>query len=194
MINYKSGHQNILFLNRFVNSPNTIGSIIPSSLYLAGKMVRAEDLKSCKSVVEMGAGTGVFTGRLLEKKPAGCSLYVFEKDLKLKDLLLRKFPDIRLFGEAAQVKTLCERGEIEQPDLIVSGLPFAVFSSSLRNKILRGIYEVLPEGGKFMTFQYSLNLLKELKSMYKSVELDFELRNIPPAFIYRCTKGGSPRE
>lgn len=194
MDNYILNHQNILFLNRFIKSPNTIGSIIPSSVFLARKMVREKELKNCRSVIEMGAGTGVFTRQLLETKPAHCKLYVFEKDPKLKELLLKKYPDLNMFGEAAQVKSLYEQGVIEQPDLIVSGLPFAVFSKALRNKILSGIYEILPEGGKFITFQYSLNLLKELRSLYSSVELDFEPINIPPAFIYRCTKGGNTDE
>jgi len=178
----------MLFMKRFLASPTRVGSIIPSSPFLAQKMIRKEDVDLCKNIVELGAGTGIFTKYLLDCKSNKCDLYVFEKDPQFAECLQTKFPYIKLYEDAANLETMAQNGEIGQPDLVVSGIPFAVLEMSLRNKILEGVHEVLPEGGKFVTFQYSLDLLSDLKRLYKSVELEFVLLNIPPAVIYRCTK------
>ena len=46
----------------------------------------------------------------------------------------------------------------------------------------------IKKDGKFVTFQYSLDLYKYLKRKYKKVEVKFVPINIPIAFVYVCTK------
>jgi phospholipid N-methyltransferase len=58
----------------------------------------------------------------------------------------------------------------------------------LRSSILREVYQSLAPGGRFVTFQYSLQLKQELKRMYKKVDVSFTPLNIPPAFVYTCIK------
>lgn len=184
----KKVSERTLFLKRFLANPRGVGSIIPSSPFLTDKMVRKDDLHSCRSVAELGAGTGIFTKHIIRNKSKKCSFYVFERDTAFSDILKSKFPNLQLYSEAALIGELAKKGEIRNPDLIISGIPFAVLKRDLRMKILTEVYEVLPAGGKFITFQYSTDLLKDLRSLYGSVKLEFVLFNIPPAIVYRCTK------
>lgn len=175
------------FFKRFLFNPGTIGSITPSSSYLTERMVKPSEVCFCRNIVELGAGTGVFTKSLMELKSSTCKLYLFEKDPKLASVLHNKFPDVKLFPDAAKITELRRNGQIGQVDLIISGLPFTSLPSKIRNEILMGVFDLLKPGGKFITFQYSLHMLKELENIYM-VDVEFVLFNIPPAFIYRCTK------
>ena len=176
------------FFKRFLFSPGTIGSITPSSSFLTEKMVKPSEVCVCRNIIELGAGTGVFTKSLMKLKSSACKLYLFEKDAKLASVLQNKFPDVKLFSDAAKITELRKKGEIGQVDLIISGLPFTSLPGKIRNEILAGVFDVLKPGGKFITFQYSLHMLKELEKTYDLINVEFVLLNIPPAFIYRCTK------
>ena len=176
------------FFKRFLFSPCTIGSVTPSSAFLTEKMVKPSEVCICHNIVELGAGTGVFTKNLMELKSSSCKLYLFEKDAKLASVLKSKFPDAKLFSDAAKITELRRKGRIGQVDLIISGLPFSSIPCTTRHKILSGVFDLLKPGGKFITFQYSLHMLKELERTYDLVDVEFVLLNIPPAFIYRCTK------
>lgn len=176
------------FLERFLARPGTIGSVTPSSVYLAQKMVKAVEVCACRNIVELGAGTGVFTRALVEWKRPDCRLCVFETDPALAEGLREKFPWIELYPDASALEDLLEAGALEQADLVVSGLPFTVLPDAMRRKILRGVHRVLRPGGKFVAFLYSFNLLQEFERIYASVDLEYVLLNIPPAVVYRCTK------
>ncbi len=71
-------------------------------------------------------------------------------------------------------------------DYIVSGLPFASLPQQVSSNILKLTQMHLRQGGKFITFQYTL-LKKDLIGKYfNKVEIGRELRNIPPAYIFSC--------
>ncbi|ACV63583.1 Methyltransferase type 12 [Desulfofarcimen acetoxidans DSM 771] len=176
------------FLKRFLLNPCTIGSITPSSFYLTEKMVKSWEVCLCRNIMELGAGTGVFTENILKLKSSSCNLYLFEKDERMNAELKSKFPGIKLFSDALKIPELRSTGEIEQVDLVISGLPFTAMPGEIRNKILEGAFDILKPGGKFIAFQYSLHMLKHLEKMYNRVDVEFVLLNIPPAFIYRCVK------
>ena len=188
-MNSNSNHpEQFIFLKRFIDNPGRVGSIAPSSRFLAHKMVRKAEIEACRNIIELGAGTGIFTGYIEKYKTKSCKFNVFEKDPVFQEGLKSKFPHLSIYPQAECIDELTEAGKIEKPELIISGLPFAVFDTALRNKILDCAYDSLPSGGKFITFQYSLDLLKDLKKRYKTVKLDFVLFNVPPAVVYRCTK------
>lgn len=56
------------FVSQYIVKPRTVGAIFPSSKYLAAKMVKDIDFSTSSYIVELGAGTGVFTDQLLEKR------------------------------------------------------------------------------------------------------------------------------
>lgn len=189
----KPSSEKYLFLKRFLSSPKRVGGLFPSSRYLAKKMIRQLDIDNCPNVAELGVGTGSLTRYIFKYKNPCTKMFLFERDPIFLNLLKNKYCsdgncNIRTFDDAFKIREIFDKMEGVNPELIVSGLPFANFEPKTRNKFLRDIYETLPPDGLFIAYQYSLGIYKELKEMYSQVELDFVLLNIPPAIVYRCRK------
>lgn len=56
------------------------------------------------------------------------------------------------------------------------------------HRILTNSDNALAENGKYIQFQYSLNAKKKLQSYFSEVKINFTPLNIPPAFVYICSK------
>ena len=106
----------------------------------------------------------------------------------MEKILKNKFKKIKIYNKAEEMTEVLKKEKIKKVDHIISGLPFTVLEKDIRETILEQIYDNLEEGGKFITFQYSLDLYKYLKEKYSKVEIKFVLLNIPMTFIYVCTK------
>jgi len=89
---------------------------------------------------------------------------------------------------ASSIRTILDDLDIEEVDHIVSSLPLALIEDEIVKRILESVRSNLREGGRFLQFQYSLSNYAELKPIFKKVKLDFTFRNMPPAFVYECTK------
>jgi len=183
------------FFKTFLRSPSKIGSIMPSSKFLVNEILNKVDFSDAKILVELGAGTGVVTKELynlvkiIEKKQnLKRQVVIFEQDKKLRNFLKLKFKGFNFFENAFELSTNLKQENISSVDVILSGLPFANFSSKEREKLLAEILRCLKPGGKFIMFQYSLQMKEHLEKVFKKVELSFVLFNIPPAVIYTCTK------
>ena len=53
------------FIKAFITKPQQVGSVIPSSKFLAQEILKNIDFSTTKLVIEYGPGTGVFTNFLL---------------------------------------------------------------------------------------------------------------------------------
>ena len=115
------------FLLRYAQNPAAIGSISPSSVFLAKKIVQfipTDDDGQARRYLEVGAGTGAFTGELIKKMKANDQLDIVELDPYFCKLLKEKF-------KKPQVHVHCVPIEQWKPDYqydaIVSGLPLNSF-------------------------------------------------------------------
>jgi phospholipid N-methyltransferase len=179
---------NLRFFCTFVRSPFRVGSIIPSSKFLAKAMLQNVRWEQIESIVELGAGTGVFTRYIYKKKPEGSFAIIFEQDQILRNQLKERFPGLIFRSNAIELLPALEELGLSHVDVIISGLPFAMFPQTMREEILRGVSQALKPGGLFVAFQYSLQLRKQLNLYFSSVEYSFVPLNIPPAFVYTCYK------
>ena len=177
-----------IFLKNFIKNPKQVGSIIPSSKRLSKKMANQIDYKNAKTILELGPGTGPYTGLILKNKKEETKYIAFEKSKDMEKILKNKFKKIKIYNKAEEMTEVLKKEKIKKVDHIISGLPFTVLEKDIRETILEQIYDNLEEGGKFITFQYSLDLYKYLKEKYSKVEIKFVLLNIPMTFIYVCTK------
>ena len=176
------------FLYKFIQKPKAIGSVAPSSSFLTRKMLANLPWDNIETLVELSAGTGVFTEFITENKKESCQIFVIEQDSDMREALQTKFPTCYFGTRAEKLDWLIQRYEIPQVDCIVSGLPFAAFSETLRDKIMLAIYHSLKPGGIFVAFQYSLQMRKSLKKYFNEVVIGFVPLNMPPAFVYYCKK------
>ncbi len=81
----------ILFLKKFIDEPKKIGSLTPSSKFLARKMLQNLPWKNFSHIAELGAGTGIFTEQIIERKSPACKCLIVEQDFSMQHLLKEKY-------------------------------------------------------------------------------------------------------
>ena len=183
-----------LFLKAWFRSPLGVGSVTPSAPALTRRMVERIPWHQVRTVVELGAGTGVITARLRERKPPSVQLLAFEREPRFRHYLKHRYPDLDLHGEVRHLcAVLAEKGT-PQADVIISGIPFGALPAARQQVLLADIDRALAPGGMFVAFQYSLMLRRQLRQRFERVDLGFALANLPPAFIYYCYKPAAAPE
>ena len=168
-----------------------MGAIAPSSKYLTKKMMGNLSLSEANLVVEFGPGTGVFTKKILELIGPKTKLVVIEINTSFYDNLKQQLSDPRLTlinGSATDLSLYLKQLKLHKADIIISSLPLAVLPSFLRNRIVLSASDSLSKKGKYVQFQYTLQSQKMLEKVFSLVKIKSCLLNIPPAFIYTCSK------
>lgn len=180
--------ERLLFLYNFLQAPGQVGSITPSSHALAKQMMEPIDWEQASTIVELGAGTGVFTKRIEELKRPEANLVAFEKEESMRKRLENLFPGVLFEEDAAHLTRVLSEAGFGQADCIISGLPFANFPQDLRDRIMSEVYAALKPNGVFVAFQYSLQMKKQLSAVFEDVSVKLVPLNLPPAFVYVCRK------
>jgi len=167
-----------------------MAALSPSSRQLARLMI--EQLPDgAHHIIELGGGTGVFTQALLEHGIEPNELLVVELNEELHQLLRQRFPSVRVVcGDAQELKTIVrDDGFAENGvDAIVSGLGMLSMSRATQRAILKGVFGVLRDGGRFIQFTYgpaspiSRELLNELSLGVNRAGVAW--LNVPPATVY----------
>ncbi len=196
------------FIREFFRNPAATAAIAPSSRVLADRMVRGIDLGACSSIVEFGPGSGVFTRAMLDRIPHGWArseggagtFIAIEYNRRMARAVAREFPRATVvIDSAANIEKHCGAQGIAPGtlDAVISGLGWASFPPPLTTEILEATARMLRPGGHFRTFAYHVGLVKrnawhlrsELRRLFGEVEMAHGAwANLPPAFIYRCTK------
>jgi phosphatidylethanolamine/phosphatidyl-N-methylethanolamine N-methyltransferase len=169
----------------------SIGSVTPSSKYLVERMVKSASLAEAKVVVEYGPADGVITRDLLKAMSPDARLIAVEFNEKMHAALLEKVKDPRLTalrGDVRRIDELLAAQGLASVDRIVSCVPFALFTGRERHEILTKTTNLLAPGGRFVAFGYTTHLIPMLKDYFSDVDIQFEVRNIPPSFIFTALK------
>ena len=180
------------FLKEFFKEKKTVGAISPSSKHLGKKMLENIDFKKTKIIVELGPGTGVFTRMLTSKLADDGKILLFELHDGFYENLKKEFSQdkrvIIINDSAENIGKHLKEHNLNQVDVVLSSLPLTNFNNKLVMGILKQSHQYLTQSGLYIQFQYSLNAQKALKKVFNTVRISFTPRNIPPAFVYTCTK------
>ena len=170
----------IAYLKQFIASPRTTGTIIPSSRFLCDALLKNIQWLDCMDIIELGAGDGVLTRKILERMRPDAKLTVFEIRAEfVQKLRLINDPRLTIRDCSAELIT-------GQYDVIFSCLPLLTLPRSVTQAILVNSVKALREQtGYFVQFQYS-RLSEKLLAEYFTWERRYVFRNIPPAFVYYC--------
>ncbi len=188
----------LLFFYNFVRHPKSTGAVFPSSRRLAEKMIDGAGLETATSVVELGPGTGAFTGAIAERLEDPGIYLGIELREKFAAIVKDKFPQLLVVNDSAE-KIVENLGKIDRQkaDAIISGLPWAAFDADLQRRIMKSVTAALAPGGKFSTFTYlhacQLPAGKRFRALLDDNFSDVQTSktvwlNLPPAFVYHCTK------
>jgi phospholipid N-methyltransferase len=180
------------FLGQWLRDPVRTASVTPSGRQLAHLMVAALPA-GARRVVEIGAGTGVFTRALLEAGIAPANLLVVEINPHLADFLRRRFADVNVAcADARRLDALLVGAGFAADglgvDAVVSGLGLLSMRAETRCGIVREAFAVLAPNGRFVQFTYgpgSPLRRRERDALGLAVRrAGFALRNLPPATVY----------
>lgn len=179
------------FFREAIKNYKTSGTIVPSSRFLAKKMVEKIDFSNADIIVELGPGNGAITEHILKKIGRNTTLICFEiNDAFFSELQKIEHPQLILLNASAENinEELLKLG-VTYANHIISSLPLTIIPNEISTEILKASHKVLKTNGLFMQYQYSLTYLSKLKSVFgKGVSLHFEPINFPPAFVYACKK------
>ena len=156
-------------------------------------MIKRIDFSKADLIVELGAGDGAITKEILKKLHPEATLVCFEVNQKFYSQLKKiQHPRLKVLNSSAEMirEELKELG-FSKSCHIISSLPLTMIPDVISQNILQNSYAILEDNGTFIQYQYSPVYFKKLNSVFHhAVSLDFEVLNMPPAFIYRCEKVG----
>jgi phosphatidylethanolamine/phosphatidyl-N-methylethanolamine N-methyltransferase len=179
------------FLRSWIADPFRVGAIAPSSDALA-RLITNEILPADGPVLELGAGTGVFTRALLARGVRECDLTLIEYGSDFIRILQSRFPDARVLWMDAAKLTDYDLFPDAKVAAVVSGLPLLSMPPRKVMSVLAGAFIYLRPGGSFYQFTYgprcpvSRPILDRLG--LRARRIAGTVRNLPPAAIYRIMR------
>lgn len=183
----------------FLKHPARVGACCPSSQALCREITSSIGLEKAGMIAELGPGTGVITEEIRRKRKPGSHFAAVELDERLAADIEARFADVTVFrGCASQLDDMLFSRSLPKADVVISGLPFAIFPDELQEKILQGVVRSLSPGGVFATFAYvqgcilpaGIRFRRKLAATFADVTTSpIVWSNMPPAFIYRCRTG-----
>lgn len=177
-----------VLLQKYLQNPKQIGSITPSSRFLAKQMVQSVNWHEVSYVAELGSGTGAVTDFINARAHRSTEIFLFEQDQQMREKLNQRFPRANCYADACHLTDVLIGHGVQHLDCIISGLPFFNFEVSLRERLMDEVFNTLRTGGYFIAFQYSLQMKKQLEDVFDVEHIRFVPLNVPPAFVYVCRK------
>jgi phospholipid N-methyltransferase len=181
----KGFERQMLVLKALARNPRDMGTLFPSSHYLAGAMAGAVSPRMTKNgvFVELGAGTGPVTEALLKRGIPPERLIVIEKSPALAECLHERFPhvDVRCCGAEVMGACLPEKARVSA---IISSLPFRSLPREVSISIMREVERTLSSGGIFVQFTYALvGKMPFIPAEFRKVRTRLVPFNVPPARV-----------
>jgi len=176
-----------IFFEGFLKNPVMVGSIVPSSRFTIDRMLEPVDWDSCRLFVEYGPGVGTFCRPILEQLRRDASMIVIDTNPLFIDYLKRTITDSRftaVLGSAADVEEIVRAHGHDHADYILSGLPFSTLPDGVGPEIAAATHRAIRPGGAFLVYQFTARARDFMARHFRRIDEGFELRNVPPCFLY----------
>jgi phosphatidylethanolamine/phosphatidyl-N-methylethanolamine N-methyltransferase len=179
------------FIRSWASDPLRVAAIAPSSHRLA-RLITKEIDAGHAPILELGPGTGVFTGALLECGVAEKDLTLVEFGPEFAELLQRRFPSARVLQLDAARLPASDLFPDAKAGAVVSGLGFPSMRPRAVVAILKNAFSCLRADGCFYQFTYGPTcpipraILERLGLRAKRI--GGTLYNLPPAAVYRISR------
>ncbi len=184
------GNGRLSFFVGFLKRPALVGSAVPSSRFLERRIVEASGVRSARSVVELGPGTGGTTRALLHALPREGRLLAIEINRDFAPPLAKlDDPRLRLFwGSAADIRRALAAAGLEAPEIVVSGIPFSTIPPETGRRILQEVWDCLAPGGRFVSYQLMSRVARLAPELLGPPRVRLEPRNLPPLRVFLWRK------
>lgn len=184
-----SREQLLLFAKNFLLHPKMLGSLIPSSRFLVGRLLRHVDWDQARVIVEYGPGVGNFTREILRQMRPDAILIALETNSEFITYLRNSFSDPRLrlvHTSAAEIQNVLTEQGMSAADYVIGGIPLSILGNHERERILLNTRRAIQPDGAFLVYQFSPKVLPDLKRIFSCVTRSFELLNFLPAQVFCC--------
>lgn len=180
-------HKGGLFGWEWLKAPRQVGALAPSSSGLS-QAITDGLTEEHGPILELGPGTGVFTGAILARGVPPQRVAAIEASEGFANALADRYPGVKvILGDAARVRQLTPFGPAAA-GTVVCGLPLLSMPPDKIMRVLAGGFASLRPGGSFRLFTYG---------PYCPVPADIRARlglharrtafvalNMPPASVY----------
>lgn len=195
-----SGHggsvrDHMAFIGSWLRRPFRVASVAPSGRPLA-RMITDRIDADTGPVLELGAGTGVFTAELIAKGVPASMIHAVEMDDRLVERLSETFPEVNVVQADA---SMLSRDGLAMPDSFaaaISGLPVLSMSAQDQIRLLTGVFRRLRSGGALYQFTYGprcpFSALMLARLGLRGLRIGGVVRNLPPASVYRISRRCNP--
>jgi len=166
----------ILFLKKYLQNPQSIGSVIPSSEFLAKAMFTSiKELDEVSNIIEIGAGTGAITKHISSLNPL-----LVEIDQEFCALLRRNYPHLKTINGCAleQLQKVDERFGLVLSIPLINNPFKSSFIPIIESLYSRGLLTWC------VMFTYGLNNPLGEVSFQSKARKRFVVKNIPPASVW----------
>ncbi|MFW5418162.1 methyltransferase domain-containing protein [Nocardiopsis sp. CNT-189] len=191
-------------VREFCRSPVHTGALSPSSRRLAEAVTVVVPGTGEPVVVELGPGTGPFTGAIQRRLGGRGRHLAVEINPRFAEVVSARFPGAEVVRrDAAELRGLLEERGIGGADAVVSGLPWAVFTPRAQRSILSAVAASLAPGGAFTTFTYeharplpaAIRFRRLLGAVFEEVVTGRTVwANLPPAVVYHARRPRPTRD
>jgi phosphatidylethanolamine/phosphatidyl-N-methylethanolamine N-methyltransferase len=182
--------EHVTFLRGFLQRPQQVGSVIPSSRFLERRLVELAGLDGAATVVELGSGTGGTTRAILRAMRADAVLLSVEINPEFH-AFVRRIRDPRLIahlGSAIELRAIMQRHGLTQADAVISGIPFSTMDRDSATLVPEAISKALAPGGRFVAYQVRRRVESLCRPHLGEAQVALEFLNIPPIWVFRWQK------
>ncbi|MFE9189346.1 class I SAM-dependent methyltransferase [Micromonospora sp. NPDC007208] len=190
------------FVTQFARHPLLVGALLPSGTGLARDITASIPRTGHPLVVELGPGTGPFTREIQRRLDGRGHHLAVELNPRFAARLADRYPAVEVVhGDAAALDGLLATQRSPYADVVVSGLPWAVFTAQRQRTVMGAVCRALGAGGVFTTFAYrhalptpaARRFRRLLDDRFEEVTVGRTVwRNLPPALVYHCRRALQP--
>jgi phosphatidylethanolamine/phosphatidyl-N-methylethanolamine N-methyltransferase len=174
-----------LFLQEWVQRPQQIGAIFPSSRHLSQAMADWLPADSDEYVLELGPGTGSVTEAMLNRGLRHDRLIALEKSSRMAGLLRERFPRARFItGDALNLDKLIRKQfkHLDTVGAVISSLPLRNFKPEDAHALAEKIHGILRPGGIWVQYSYYLGQERaKATAAFHLCDTHIVWKNLPPA-------------
>jgi phosphatidylethanolamine/phosphatidyl-N-methylethanolamine N-methyltransferase len=165
----------ILFLKKYLKAPQSIGSVMPSSEFLAKAIFKSIKELDEAVIIEIGAGTGAITKHISSLNPL-----LVEIDAEFCELLRQKYPHLKTINSCAieQLK------KVDQQFGLVLSIP--LINNPFKSSFIPIIESLYSRGLLLWCVLYTYGLNDPLGEVnfHSKARKRFVIKNIPPASVW----------
>jgi len=179
-----------IFFCGFLKQPIKVGTGFQSSASLAREFERVLDYLNLSDgcVVELGAGLGRLTERIVGRLGPSTRLICFESEPMFAEYLKRKYlgdPRVTVVQDRAEkLGTWLRELGVDRVSAVVSAVPL---SGRRNDEILRAVREALCPNGRMIQMALVRRRYFE-EEQFKYLDRRFVLWNLPPEMLHVCEK------